>query len=396
MRKRNTFGRGARWAAACACAVALAALATTGPAQAAGATLYVANNGVDNLDCGPEGLLPCRSISRAIAHASAGDEIIVGPGTYGDIDRSGLAVPAGDSGEEAPVSVTEMYCPGLGAGVNLAMIHIDKPLTIVSRDGAGSTVIDAGGQFVANYIAVNVVADGVVFGKRGKGFTVRNARIGINVNPDVADAVVQGNIAECDIGFLAGSCAGTGMAVGTVLKGNTALPPAIVGFFVYDDSAVVSGNLAKATLGGGFAVLMGSATVVTKNLAVDGFGRGFTVAPGTASPPAFSRNAAIGNLDAGLFVSSPGAIAAEMTIEKNSFFGNGTRPQYEPLNCGLVIQNQGAQPLTVNADGNYWGSESGPGVNPADAAGGGCIAGAATMNLTEWATKEIRVKPPTK
>lgn len=85
-----------------------------------------------------------------------------------------------------------------------------------------------------------------------------------------------------------------------------------------------------------------------------------------------------------------------MTIEKNSFFGNGKRPQYPPANCGLVLQNQGAQPLTVNADGNWWGAASGPGGDPADAAGGGCIAGTATMNLAQWATKEVRVKPPTK
>jgi hypothetical protein len=50
--------------------------------------------------------------------------------------------------------------------------------------------------------------------------------------------------------------------------------------------------------------------------------------------------------------------------------------------------------LTVNADGNYWGAASGPGGNPADAAGGSCSAGAVTLNLAEWATKEIKVAPP--
>jgi hypothetical protein len=390
--RQRRWGAAATWAVALTTAALLAA-----PTHAAGTKLYVATNGVDTADCGPEGLLPCRSISRAIAHAVAGDEIIVGPGVYGDINRFDLVDPSGDSGEESPVLVPEIQCPFLGAGVNLAMIHIDKPLTIVSRDGAGSTVIDAGDQFPENYVAVNIAADGVVFGKRGKGFTVRNASIGINVGPGVADAAVQGNVAECYMGFVVGSCDAVGArAEGTVLKGNTAAPNSMVGFYVFDQSAVVSGNLAKANLAYGFAVLAGADTVLTGNLAVDGLASGFFVASEVATPRAFTRNAAIGNMDAGLFVIASGLTAAEMTIEKNSFFGNGKRPQYPPANCGLVIQNQGAQPVTIHADGNWWGAQSGPGADPADATGGACIAGAVTMNLTESATTEIRVKPPTK
>ena len=67
------------------------------------------------------------------------------------------------------------------------------------------------------------------------------------------------------------------------------------------------------------------------------------------------------------------------------------------MNCGLAIQNAGAEPLTVDADGNWWGAESGPGADPSDTAGGTCSAGGpVTLNLAAWATKEIRVKPPTK
>jgi hypothetical protein len=391
IRRGRRSGPARTWAIALTTAFLLAA-----PAHAAGTKLYVATNGVDNADCGPEGLLPCRSISRAIAHASAGDEIIVGPGVYGDINRYGLVDPSGDSGEETPVSVTPVQCPFQSA-VNLAMIHVDKPLTIVSRDGAGSTIIDAGGQFPENYIAVNIAADGVVFGKRGKGFTVRNASIGINVAPGVADATVQGNMAECYVGYVVGSCDGTGpRAVGTVLKGNTAAPDSAIGFLVYDDSAVVSGNLAKANLGFGFFVLAGAGTMMTRNLAVDGLGAGFYLISDAAAPPSFSKNAAIGNMDAGVFVIASGLAAAEMTIEKNSFFGNGKRPIYPPENCGLVIQNQGPQPITVHADDNWWGAGSGPGAEPADTAGGACSAGAVILDLTQSATSEIRVEPPTK
>jgi hypothetical protein len=199
------------------------------------------------------------------------------------------------------------------------------------------------------------------------------------------------------MGFVVGSCDGLGAkAVGTVVKGNTAEPDSAVGFFVYDDSAVVSGNLAKASLAFGFAVLSGAGTVVTRNIALDGFGPGFFLISDAAAPPSFSKNAAIGNMDAGVFVIASGLAAAEMTIEKNSFFGNGKRPTYPPENCGLVIQNQGAQPITVHADDNWWGADSGPGADPADTAGGTCSAGAVILDLTQSATSEIRVKPPTK
>ncbi len=377
-----------------ALAAVLAASFVAREAHAA-ATLFVATNGVDSADCGPEGMPACRSISRAIAHASGGDEIVVGPGVYGDINRDGIANPAGDSGEESPVSIPELSC-SIVSNVNLAMIHVDKPVTIVSRDGAGSTVIDAGGQFPANYIAVNLAADGAVLGKRGKGFTIRNGTIGVHVDAGISGADVQGNVAECSAGFVVGSCESfTGLAEGTTLKANTSAPDSMVGFYVLDESAVLSGNLAKGSLGYGFAVLGSADTTITKNLAVDGYGPGFLVSFATTAP-AFRKNAAIGNLDAGLYVSGLGSVATSMTIEKNSFFGNGTRPHYPPANCGIVIQNSGAQMLTVNAGGNYWGAASGPGADPADTAGGTCSAGVISLNVPDWAETEIRVKPPTK
>lgn len=391
---RSAQRRTVRWTAISVAAFAVLILA--GSAQAAGTTLYVANNGTDDATCGPEGMAPCRSISRAIAHASAGDRIIVGPGLYGDINRDASVDATGDSGEENRVMVPQVDCPLAGVSTIWALVHVDKTLTIVSRDGAGATVIDAGGQFFENYIGVNIAADGVVFGKRGKGFTIRNGAIAVNVNGGIADASVQGNVAECDMGFVAGACNGTGsMAAGTVLKANTAASDSVAGFQVFDDTAVVSGNLAKANLYSGFILLGGADVVLSKNIAVDGLYRGYILfdpGPGVV----FTKNAAIGNMDAGVFLISPGTVAVALSIGDNALFGNGKRPQYPPVNCGLAIQNAGAQPLTVNADGNWWGAESGPGADPADAAGGTCNAGVVTLNLAAWATTEIRVKPPTK
>ena len=71
--RQRRWGAAATWAVALTTAALLAA-----PTHAAGTKLYVATNGVDTADCGPEGLLPCRSISRAIAHAVAGDELAEG------------------------------------------------------------------------------------------------------------------------------------------------------------------------------------------------------------------------------------------------------------------------------------------------------------------------------
>ena len=93
--------------------------------------------------------------------------------------------------------------------------------------------------------------------------------------------------------------------------------------------------------------------------------------------------------------SQVGAIPAVMTIAQNTLYGNGVLPQSPPTNCGLVIQNSGAETLTVDAGGNYWGAASGPGADPADAAGGLCSAGAVVLDLTGWASSEIKVKAPT-
>ena len=52
-------------------------------ADAQAKTLFIANNGLDSPTCGAVNA-PCRSISQAIANASPGDKVIVGPGRYRD------------------------------------------------------------------------------------------------------------------------------------------------------------------------------------------------------------------------------------------------------------------------------------------------------------------------
>src|SRR5262249_42979906 len=109
---------------------------------ATAAALQVANNGDDgSTSC--SSAAPCRSISHAIALASAGDKIVVGPGMYGDLNHNNTQ----DAGDEP-----------------LTGIVVNKQLTITSRDGASSTLILMRGDSTA----VTISADNAVFGKKGK------------------------------------------------------------------------------------------------------------------------------------------------------------------------------------------------------------------------------------
>jgi len=119
------------------------------------AVLNVSTDGVDALTCGTK-VSPCRSICQAIANAGAGDKILVGPGRYGDLNGNGMF---GEAGEERAE---------IGVGCQ-CLIHLKKPLTLTSRDGAGVTVFDAGGAAIS---VVQIDANDVVFGAPKKGFMV--------------------------------------------------------------------------------------------------------------------------------------------------------------------------------------------------------------------------------
>ena len=90
-----------------------------------GGTLYVANSGIDPAgctDCGTK-TSPCRSISCAIGNAVAGDKIIVGPDTYGDLDGDSTL---GATGEETAA-------PGCGC-----MLAVNKAVSVTLSDGAAN------------------------------------------------------------------------------------------------------------------------------------------------------------------------------------------------------------------------------------------------------------------
>src|SRR5690349_12628890 len=135
---------------------------------AAAPLVYVANNGVDASSCGTQDH-PCRSITKAMANAAAGSIITVGPGIYGDINGDGkFDAP----GEETPQKRSLPLPPGNVPPDISCVVCILKPLQLVSRYGAESTIIDAGG---ALYNAVEILTQHVTFGDVGHGFTVMNA-----------------------------------------------------------------------------------------------------------------------------------------------------------------------------------------------------------------------------
>jgi hypothetical protein len=300
--------------------VAGAVLTTTllAAATAPASTRYASNAGADGATCGTSAS-PCRSIGQAIANAVAGDTIVVGPAVYGDLDLSGTL---GDSPGEENAS------PGLA-------IDVTKPLTIVSRDGAGATAIDGGGAPVD---LIRLSADGVVLGKKSKGFTIAHAP-GLGVHGSANDVRMEGNLLVDTLGALV-------EGTGTVVKGNWCVGSGI--FEITGEGSEVTGNLVIASHFSPAFRFSGPDTTVSKNLAV-GNGGGFEV----NADLSLSSIASIGHLEHGVRASG----AASIT--KSSFFGNG-RSGFG-FNCGVGTLAM----VAVNASGDFWGAPTGPGPDPA-------------------------------
>lgn len=387
-------------------AAALAILGLTASASTPmAATVLVANEGVDSAACGRKAA-PCRSISRGITNALAGDTIVVGPGHYGDLNGNGTL---GEPGEESP-----------SPDIFPAMIKIDKRLSVVSRDGASTTVIDARGAIGVTYV-VRIAADAVSFGKRKKGFTVigTDRNNGVLVGPEVSGAIVAGNqISGCTYGM---AMTGSHLAIGNVARDNgsagfflargaRATGNDAVGNFdwgIYTDlegvelvgnrltsngvgvqaagsanaaNSVIRGNVATGN-GTGFA-LGGTGHRVTGNAAIRNLESGFFI---EGTDMIISGNALIGNALAGIEIS---AAAGAVTLTKNNFVGN--RRASDGLRCGIF--NFSSAPL--DARGSYWGAPTGPGPAPADEACADTVTG--TITVAPFATKALKVatKPP--
>ena len=302
------------------------------------ATLSVANNGLDSDTCGSLAA-PCRSISQAIAHASEGDTLVVGPGRYGDLNGNRIF---GEVGEETAAFGTPCSC----------MIQINKRLTLKSSDGAAVTVLDVGGIEV---IGVLIEADGVVFGGRGQGFTIANAGSTGFIVQNTSHVTVVGNLAmhnglNLNHGFVM-------VGSGHTIRENIALGNRVAGFSIGGSGHTVSDNVASAN---GLGFQLSFSGQFTRNVASsNGYAGGIVISGGVLE---FHHNAVIGNESVGIVV-----FGQDATMTDNNIFGNGTTGS----NCGLL--NVSGTVLTV--PNNFWGAASGPGLDPADAIGEACVGG---------------------
>lgn len=332
----------------------LAFCATAAPA----ATLLVAPNGVDSGSCGAKAA-PCRTITRAITNAGINDTVLVAPGRYGDVNGS-LSISGAD--EETP-NVNGCGC----------VLEIGKRVTVVSRDGAAATVIDGG---KAGLHTVRISADGAVFGKKNKGFTITGAAGGGNAGLDV---VANGTTVTGHVFF--------DNPTGIFVEGSRNLIGSSRFFVKNSDGIVVTGEdnvITESAVSGtsgvtgfGFSLNGNRNTVrgvfATGNaIGISLFGTGHVV----------SGSVVVRNTVVGVDMAGTGQSA---TIAKTTMHSNGGPLQG---NCGLSLSGMSS---TVVATGNYWGAPTGPGPDPADDV---CISVSGTAVTTPFATKEH--KTPTK
>ena len=335
--------------------VRLAAVATflafTGFAR--GATLYVANNGVDVVGCGAKAS-PCRSISQAIANAVAGDKIIVGPGRYGDLQLNGVL---GETGEETPA-------PGCGC-----MLALNKAVSLTSSDGAAATMID--GRFLSVGATVLIITDGGEFGKPGKGFTVTDPNgAGDGIVLDANNVTVAGNqlvSRSDDVGSYGIETVASGGVV--LIQGNQAIGPWHSGIVVRGSGKTVRANVVSGSSSYGI-VAEGNSSIVGN--VITGNSNGLYLVESASA----QGNAVHGNKESGIVVFGP---AFAGSVEGNNLFGNRVCGLYNVGQSGLVAKN------------NFWGAATGPGADPADPALGTCE-GLGTTTVVPFATKAFKVK----
>jgi hypothetical protein len=364
-----------------ACLLAPFAFATT----PTGNTLFIANNGLDSPTCG-SATDPCRSISQGILNAQGGDRLIVKPGRYGDTDHDGVL--ADHAGDENGPSI-----PG-----SLGAVHIDKPLTIISSEGAEATIIDAvGGAFAVVEIAV----DGVRFGDKNAGFTLKGAgqyglfaqeRTGVFVTGNISQNAPSGGfflfssgVIEARQNTAIGSTSGFGMLA---IAGSSSSYVVVAGNYASGNSAGigVSGIGAHRVIGNqvsgnevGFSVNYGPYRIAQNQIAANGMGvfvSGFSSEP-IPQGPLFTRNNFVGTRASALLVTAgPPGITAR--VRENNFLGN--------YGCGTNNQSD----ATLDARHNFWGSPSGPGsLDPADEA---CDFFGHPTLTTPFATSEYALK----
>jgi hypothetical protein len=283
--------------------------------------VHVAVDGIDSAGCGAKAS-PCETITQGIRNAGVGDKIIVGPGSY----------------------LAESGAPGCGC-----FLAVNKPVKLVSSDGAAATVIDASRSPVQTDVLV--IADGSEFGKPGKGFTVRgtNKIEGTGIAIDAKHVKIRGNqvigptiLASPGVG-IAGVMSNPGPML---IKGNQVMFWGEAGIQGRGDGKKVVGNQVSMV---GVGIEVDGTSSAIGNVVTDSF-VGIQLLGGAAA----IGNAVRGNTSIGIAINGVAG-----TITGNDIIGNVAAG----AQCGL--QNASTD-NTVDATNNYWGAATGPGAPPAD------------------------------
>jgi parallel beta-helix repeat protein len=325
---------------------------------------------VDSPTCGSK-TAPCRSISQAIANAGDKDQIVVGPGRYGDLNGDG---DFRDPGEEAAELDFGCFC----------MIKVNKPVAIKSSNGALATVLDDAVPDTNGFVTsvVSITASGVVFSKPKRGFTLTSGRgplpNGLFIAESTNRVKVEGNVVRTG--------RGTGFFVPSgnahVFRNNLAISN-FVGFTFFGGGGhLLKDNVAVAN-STGFYLQQSSGNVLKGNVANGNRDEGFRFFL-AGSGNVLENSAALGNQGFGIRLDAGGVA----TIRRNNIYGNNDT--FEPFtgltNCGLYNESGNA----IDATHNFWGATSGPGPDPADAA---CNAGIGSGTTVEpVARKECKIR----
>jgi nitrous oxidase accessory protein NosD len=206
-------------------AAGLATMVLLAAAPAWAGSISVSSNGVDSGTCGASDD-PCATIGQAVLNAAQGDTIAVGPGVY-----AGAAI-------------------------------VDKAVTLVSSAGTGAATINT---------TMSLNFQGIVLGKKGKGFHFDTASPAVDVNGDEIE--VRGNrFSDASVGVQ------VGVATDVVIRDNS--------FDGLTDGIVVNSGEATVIRGNVFGYISGSA-VVFGGTSIDGIvrenrthgpsGAGFTI-----------------------------------------------------------------------------------------------------------------------
>jgi len=276
------------------------------------------------------------------------------------------------------------------------MIKVSKAVKIFSTDGAGATIIRAPSALgLVSVVSLDTANAGL--GKPGKGFTISGGG-NLGVFGGVDGLTVSGNRVLATAGAY-------GILVNpsnnSVVRGNVVIGTSTTfGIFVGGNANQVIGNVATGCYYGFYTR---GTTTLTGNVANDNKVAGIEVSlsDGLYAPPTkVDKNEAVGNGSAGFFISSAANPPAGWTVSlgRGNVFGNGQDIASATPNCGIWVENDDStNPMTVTADGFFWGAASGPGTNPADAVGGVCNdtnGGAITLNTTNNALKPNSIKAP--